>query len=379
MEFRLKQHYSSTGSGLGYQISSYIMMRSLEITTGQTWVIEQTAFKALRNTFKDLKLNVVNNYDAYQPIILEFDDAVGFDGLKDAIHAYSTDPTFTSDLCPIIEFDLYPTIANIYADEDTFQQVKRELVFRDEVYDICKAYRDSIDGEVISMHVRRGDFKNIANGMFLCGTDYFENALAELPPDLPVLIFTNDKDDVIADSELIASDPSRFTFITDLFNNNEFINCDVGQELDQLIDISGESKFDYKMGLAQMVKNRLDTVPDYGTLTAGIKDLVLELAPEYKKKLKESIYNYSLDMCLMSMCDYHVVSNSTYGFWSSELANSSKVVYPKYWMQGHTDDIQIKSDLGDFDQTAALAPMMCSRDHYVGVVNPDSRSFTFVS
>ena len=73
-------------------------MRSLEITTGQTWVIEQTAFKALRNTFKDLKLNVVNNYDAYQPIILEFDDAVGFDGLKDAIHAYSTDPTFTSDL-----------------------------------------------------------------------------------------------------------------------------------------------------------------------------------------------------------------------------------------------------------------------------------------
>ena len=48
--------------------------------------------------------------------------------------------------------------------------------------------------------------------------------------------------------------------------------------------------------------------------TAGIKDLVLELAPEYKKKLKESIYNYSLDMCRMSMCDYHVVSNSTYGF-----------------------------------------------------------------
>ena len=67
MEFRLKQHYSSTGSGLGYQISSYIMMRSLEIATGQTWVIEQTGFKALRNTFKDLKLNVANNYDEINP------------------------------------------------------------------------------------------------------------------------------------------------------------------------------------------------------------------------------------------------------------------------------------------------------------------------
>ena len=375
MAFTLKQHYSTTGSGLGYQISSYIMMRSLEIKTGQTWVVEPSSFKALRNTFKNLRLNDVNDHEDYRSdsdnMILEFDDAVGFDGLMDAINEHSSEST--------VEFDLYPTIANIYADEDTFQQVKSELIFKDDIYDICKAYRDSIDGEVISMHVRRGDFKDIANGMFLCGTDYFENALAELPPDLPVLIFTNDKDDVIADSELIASDPSRFTFITDLFNDNQFINCDVGQELDQLIDISGHSKFDYKIGLAQMVKNKSDTVPDYDTLTKGIKDLVRELAPEYKNKLKAQIYNYSLDMCLMSMCDYHVVSNSTYGFWSSELSNSSRVVYPKYWMQGHTDDIQIKSDLGDFDQTAALAPMMCSRDHYVGVVNPDSRSFTFVS
>lgn len=377
MAFRLKQHYATTGSGLGYQISVYIMMRSLEIKTGQTWAVDQSGFKALRNTFKNLRLDVIsNNEDHDAPVVLEFDDAVGFDVLRDAINEHSAQ---SDNAIAPIEFDLYPTIANIYADEDTFQQVKSELIFRDDIYDICRAYRDSIDGEVISMHVRRGDFKDITNGMFLCGTDYFENALAELPPDLPVLIFTNDKDDVIADSELIASDPGRFTFITDLFNNNEFINCDVGQDLDQLIDISGESKFDYKMGLAQMVKNRLGSVPDYDTLTEGIKDLVLNLSPEYKNKLKAHMYNYSLDMCLMSMCDYHVVSNSTYGFWSSELSNTNKVVYPKYWMQGHTDDIQVKSDLGDFDQTASLAPMMCSRDYYVGVVNPDSRSFTFVS
>ena len=377
MAFRLKQHYATTGSGLGYQISAYIMMRSLEIKTGQTWEVDQSGFKALRNTFKNLRLDVISNHEDHDaPVVLEFDDAVGFDVLRDAINEHSAQ---SDNAIAPIEFDLYPTIANIYADEDTFQQVKSELIFRDDIYDICRAYRDSIDGEVISMHVRRGDFKDITNGMFLCGTDYFENALAELPPDLPVLIFTNDKDDVIADSELIASDPGRFTFITDLFNNNEFINCDVGQDLDQLIDISGESKFDYKMGLAQMVKNRLGSVPDYDTLTEGIKDLVLDLSPEYKNKLKAHMYNYSLDMCLMSMCDYHVVSNSTYGFWSSELSNTNKVVYPKYWMQGHTDDIQVKSDLGDFDQTASLAPMMCSRDYYVGVVNPDSRSFTFVS
>ena len=95
MAFTLKQHYATTGSGLGYQISAYIMMRSLEIKTGQTWVVDQSAFKALRNTFKDLRLNFTNDLEDYRSDsvseILDFDDAVGFNALMNAIDQHSSE------------------------------------------------------------------------------------------------------------------------------------------------------------------------------------------------------------------------------------------------------------------------------------------------
>ena len=54
------QEYSNSGTGLAYQISCYVMMRSLAERKGLDWVIDPTGFKALRNTFVDLKLNVVD-------------------------------------------------------------------------------------------------------------------------------------------------------------------------------------------------------------------------------------------------------------------------------------------------------------------------------
>jgi len=370
MSIRLKQHYATTGSGLGYQISSYLMMRSLETKTGQDWIITQDSFKALRNTFKDLKLNIQHEDD---DIInnIELDDEVGFAELCNVALQIEAGAS--------CEYDLYPTGPNITDDMELFEQIKHELLFRDDIYSKCKEFRDKFDGEVISMHLRRGDFKAIENGMFLCGTDYFINALDQLPKDLPVLVFTNDKDDVITNHELVASNPSRFTFITDLYNNNEFINCDVGQELDRLVDISGDCKFDYKRALASMVQNNLGRVPEYKELIGEMKDLVKELSPEYKQKLKTHTYNYSLDLCLMTMCNYHIMSNSTYSMWATELSQSKKIIYPKYWMQGHNDEMELKSDLGDFNQTAALAPQIVGRENYIGIANPDSRSFTIFS
>ena len=37
------------------------------------------------------------------------------------------------------------------------------------------------------------------------------------------------------------------------------------------------------------------------------------------------------DMCLMSMCQYQIMANSTYSWWGAWLSNSQNVIAPKLW------------------------------------------------
>lgn len=49
------------------------------------------------------------------------------------------------------------------------------------------------------------------------------------------------------------------------------------------------------------------------------------------------------DMALISMCDYHIIANSTFSWWGAWLSESKKVVAPKNWfgpaLNHKTDDI----------------------------------------
>lgn len=379
----IKHHQEyDPGHGLGYQISSYVFMRSIQNRTGYDYTINTNEFKALRNTFTNLQFDITDeiasergisfsNQPTLKPI--EFLDYQSFEEIVGLVE----------DDC---EFYGNPSPKNI--DFDNFESIRKELQFRPEIVDKCRQFMSRFDGqEVISMHIRRGDFEDIRSGMFLIDDDYYKEALELLPPNIPVLIFCNVKDYILTNPILTASDPERFTFVLDVLHDNELISCDVGQELDRLVDVSGECRFDYKVALAKHAYNNLiPSSPTQEEVSQEMVRLVKKLHPLYKDKIANNFYNYSFELCLISMCDYHIMANSSFSVWGTELSNTKKAIYPKYWMHNHDRDQDdriglgvIRNDLAGYDQGRDLAGYLVDKSHYIGLENPDQRSFTFIN
>ena len=46
--------------------------------------------------------------------------------------------------------------------------------------------------------------------------------------------------------------------------------------------------------------------------------------------ISESNWNL-IDLCLMTMCSHHIISNSTFSWWGAWLSGSNHVIAPSYW------------------------------------------------
>ena len=80
------------------------------------------------------------------------------------------------------------------------------------------------------------------------------------------------------------------------------------------------------------------------------KDIpVLIFSDDIESCMKQSLFfgsrfsfsespNQFVDLCMMTMCKYHIISNSTFAWWGAWLSDSEKVIAPKKWYNDYVHD-----------------------------------------
>lgn len=134
-------------------------------------------------------------------------------------------------------------------------EIRKDFSFSNLLVKDCNEFIESIDSnkEVISLHIRRGDYLNLQSYHPTPPIEYYQEALKRFP-DIPVLIF---------------SDDANWCLNQKAFDSDRFL-------------ISESNAADF-------------------------------------------------DMCLMAMCKYHIIANSSFSWWSAWLSGSDNVIAPKNW------------------------------------------------
>lgn len=72
--------------------------------------------------------------------------------------------------------------------------IRTEFAFREDVTQFCRQAIDGIGPETISLHVRRADYVELSDIHPPCDISYYRQALARVPGEAPVLVFSDDLD-----------------------------------------------------------------------------------------------------------------------------------------------------------------------------------------
>jgi hypothetical protein len=361
---KYKQKNKEYSTGLGYQLSLYTFMRDICSSLNLDYAIGTHDIKCVRNTFSNIQYDLIDDKKLLNEFRSDLDiNHPDWNEYSSNMENYVEDDTLFSN-------DIYQRFFRHF---NSYEWIINSYRFRSEVLDHCTAFINQFKGEnLVSMHVR-SHYEN--KKKFLIDIEYYHTALRLIPKDSIILLFCNSKDYLLNNTDLMELFPSRFVIITDVVNNNNFINCDVGQELDLLVDTDPTCCYDYNLALAKLASISLGRSNiDTKSLSKEMKRLANELHPTYRYKIKNNIYNYSIDLCLMSMCQQHIISNSLYSLWGSMLAKSNMTVYPKYWNQPGS---QIVRDLGGINESCDFNFLYLKDERFVGLENPDKRSFIF--
>jgi hypothetical protein len=167
----------------------------------------------------------------------------------------------------------------------------------------------------------------------------------------------------------------KTNFDEDFFNKNHrnksivgfFQNYKYFQDIDSLL----RKNFKFKRHIYKISKNYIDSIfPETSAISLHIRrtdylesSVLNNLTLEYYKSAlshfnnktpviifsddiewckQQSLFNSNrfivsesenpyIDLCLMSLCNYHIIANSSFSWWGSWLAKSKKTICPKNW------------------------------------------------
>jgi len=236
---------------LANQMFQYASLKGIAKHRGYSFVVPP------RHVFGEQDANVKNSdvilYDVFERVEKN-NDCI----LQDADNIWERKHEFDEEL-----FTNCPDNVNLigyFQTEKYFKHIEDEIredfTFNKELYTDCKSFlKENFGSEVISLHIRRGDYISNSNHPTQ-SIEYYQEALSKLP-DLPVIVFSDDE---------------NWCKKQDLFKLDRFLISE---------------------------KNTTDA-----------------------------------DLCLMSLCNYHIIANSSFSWWGAWLAKSEKVIAPQNWFGG---------------------------------------------
>ena len=148
-------------------------------------------------------------------------------------------------------------------------EIRKDFTFNEMIVSDCRQFYNTYfpNTEVISLHIRRGDYLVNPNHP-VQSMEYYKDALLNFDDTIPVIVFSDDHEWCISQ---------------ELFSDDRFF---ISQGEDAIIDL-----------------------------------------------------------CIMSICDYHIIANSSYSWWGAWLAKSKKVIAPKEWFGGEIKHTKYPKDL----------------------------------
>ncbi len=256
-------HIGSLGR-LGNQMFEYAALRGIAAKHGYEWCVPPPYLKG------------IENYSLHQCFKLSSDLNENF--IQEMRYLHEPHFHFSQEL-----FDTCPDDISLHGFFQSWRYfdhisdtIREDYTFHDEHLKPCKEMIDSVEGEPIMLHVRRGD-PNLTDprgfkwSYTQCGSmhpvqpiEYYEKALAEFPEDQPVIVFS-DSIDWVKEQEFFSGD--RF------------------------------------------------------------------LLSEPEDKYPDGSYTPYADLCLMSLCSHAIIANSSMSWWGAWLQTNpnKKVIAPKMW------------------------------------------------